>query len=340
MDLSAFPPVRGHLDTATVGVPPLAAAAATRRAVDAWAFGTADARGYDADVERARVAFAAIAGCAPEDVAQGASASMFVGLVAAALPAGARVLVAEGDFTSVLFPLLAQADRGVEVRAVALADLLDAVDARTDLVAVSAVQSADGCVLDLAALAAAADHHGTRVLLDATQAAGWLPLGAGRFDYVVAAAYKWLLSPRGTAFMAIRPDAAAGLRPSLANWYAGADPWTAIYGTPLRLAESARRFDLSPAWSCWPGAAVALEWIAATGVDALHAHALQLAGRLRDGLGLPASDSAIVSLQQPGAEAALARAGVRCAGRAGRIRLACHVPATAADVDLALTALT
>ena len=33
-----------------------------------------------------------------------------------------------------------------------------------------------------------------------------------------------------------------------AGWYAGQHPWESIYGTPLRLAEDARRFDVSPAW--------------------------------------------------------------------------------------------
>ena len=52
--------------------------------------------------------------CTSDDVAVGAAVSAFAGLVAAALPAGARVLCAEGDFTSVLFPFLAQEARGVD----------------------------------------------------------------------------------------------------------------------------------------------------------------------------------------------------------------------------------
>ena len=60
-----FPEVRGYLDTATVGVPPIAAAAATRAAIDAWAVGTFDARDGDPFVERARAAFAALVGADP-----------------------------------------------------------------------------------------------------------------------------------------------------------------------------------------------------------------------------------------------------------------------------------
>lgn len=337
--LDRFPAVRGHLDAATAGVPPTAAVDAMRAAVDAWARGAIDGPGHDDAVERSRRAFAALVGVEARDVAQGSQVSVFAGLVAAALPAGARVLTATGDFTSVLFPMLAQQPRGVEVREVALDDLVAAIDARTDLVAVSAVQSADGRVLDLDALAAAAGHHGARVFLDVTQACGWLPVDATRFAYVAAGAYKWLCSPRGTAFMAVRPDALERLTPHAAGWYAAADPWATCYGAPLRLPATARRLDVSPAWSCWAGTAPALELLAGVGVDAIGAYDLALSARLCAGLGIAQAHSAIVRCSVPDGAARLERAGVRASVRAGHVRLSCHLPATAADIDRCLEAL-
>ena len=47
------------------------------------------------------------------------------------------------------------------------------------------MQSADGRVADLDAIAAAAAARGALTLIDATQACGWLPFDAARFDYVV-----------------------------------------------------------------------------------------------------------------------------------------------------------
>ena len=41
------------------------------------------------------------------------------------------------------------------------------------------------------------------------------------------------------------------LTPHAAGWYAGEDIWGSIYGLPLRLASTARRFDASPAWMNW-----------------------------------------------------------------------------------------
>ncbi len=81
-------------------------------------------------------------GTAPERVAIGNQVSTFTGLVAAALPDGARVLAAEEDFTSALFPFLGHADRGLRVQTVPLAGLIDSIGPGIDLVSVSAVQSA------------------------------------------------------------------------------------------------------------------------------------------------------------------------------------------------------
>jgi selenocysteine lyase/cysteine desulfurase len=330
---------RGFLNTATVGLPPQPSLAALEVHLTAWADGQLDPRAVDVDVERSRSAFARLVGTVPQDVAIGVAVSSFVGLVAASLPPTARVLVADGDFTSVLFPFLEQERRGVTVRSVPLEHLAEAVDARTDLVAVSAAQSADGRVIDLDALAAAARHHGAEVLLDVTQAAGWMAIDAARFTYVVAGGYKWLLCPRGTAFMAVGGERAEGLLAHHAGWYAGRDPWDSIYGMPLRLAPGARRLDVSPAWPCWVGAAGALELLADRGPAAIGAHNGALADALRAGLGLPPTASAIVSVAAPGAGERIAAAGVRASVRAGSARVSFHLYNDENDVDLALHAL-
>jgi selenocysteine lyase/cysteine desulfurase len=337
--LERFPRVRGHLDAATSGVPPLAATVAMREAVAAWAEGRIDGPSYDAPVERSRAAFAALVGVTPRDVACGANVSVFAGVVAAALEPGAEVVVAERDCASVLFPFRVQEARGVRVRAVPLERVAEAVDARTALVAVSAVQSADGRVLDLDAVAAATAHHGADVFLDATQAIGWLPLDATRFAYVAAGGYKWLLGPRGTAFLAARPAALDRLVPHTAGWYAAREPWAMLYDGAPRLREGAGRLDVSPAWACWAGQAPAIELLSELGVERVGAYDLELAARLRDGLGLPSGDSPIVLAERPDAAERLARAGVKASVRAGRARLACHLPATAGDVARALEAL-
>ena len=101
------------------------------------------------------------------------------------------------------------------------------------------MQSADGRVADLDAIAAAAAHHGARTFIDATQACGWLPLDAARFDYVACAATSGC-SARAAGFMARAAGGRRAAPPHLAGWYAGETPLATVYGAPLRLAADAR----------------------------------------------------------------------------------------------------
>lgn len=332
-----FQPAGCYLDSATYGLPLSSALEELSAVTSAWARGSYDPVSCDRVVDRARRAFARLHGVAAADVAIGHQVSPMVGLIAASLPRGAHVLAAEGDFTSLLFPFLAA---GCAVSTVALERLAEAVDSGTDLVAVSAVQSADGRLADLDAIARAASGHGASTLVDATQACGWLPLDAGRFSAVVAGGYKWLCHPRGTAFMTIAPELRERLAPLAAGWYAGEHPWETCYGTPLRLAADARRFDVSPAWFGWHMAATTLEAFEAVGIGAIYVHNLALAGRLRAELGLEPASSAIVSVSVPdGAAGRLERARVKTSVRAGRVRLSCHLYNDDEDIDRALEVL-
>lgn len=329
-----------YLNTASLGLPPRSVLRAVRAALEDWQHGRASPPDYDEPVNRSRAAYARLVSAEANQVAVGSQVSAFAGLVAAGLPDGSEVLTVPDEFTSIVFPFLAQAGRGVTVREVPLEALADAVTVGTALVSVSAVQSADGRLADLDAIEQACAATGTQVLLDTTQAVGWLPVDAGRFAYTTGGGYKWLLAPRGTAFFTVRRDLVDQLVPHAAGWYAGQQPWTSIYGSPLRLAPDARRFDLSPAWHSWVGQAAALDLLTGVGREALHEHALGLANRFRDRVGLPPGNSAIVSLAvdaQAGEQ--LARARITVATRAGRLRLGFHVNNTAQDADRAAQAL-
>ena len=156
-----------------------------------------------------------------------------------------------------------------------LAKLAEAIDARTDVVAVSAVQSSTGEVAALDDIAAAARHHGALTVIDATHAIGWLPFDASRYDAVACACYKWLMCPRGTAFLVLTEALEERMTPHQAGWFAAADPLTDQFGPPLRLGDGARRFDTSPAWFSWVGTEPALELINEIGVETIHAHDLR-----------------------------------------------------------------
>lgn len=331
----------GYLDAATMGLPTLRTREAMGDSLAAWATGGASAAGYGEAVERARRAYARLVGVAVGEVAIGATTSELVALAAASVPDGGEVLVVAGDFTSIVYPFLQHADRGVTVRHVPLEALADEIRPGTSLVSFSLVQSADGRVADAEAIAETAHAAGARTLCDTTQAAGIHPVDAAVWDYTVCHAYKWLSAPRGAAFLTASQPAQEALTPLAAGWYAGEDVWSSTYGPAMRLADNARRFDTSPAWLSWVGAAPALEHFASLPVEAAWHRATGLADALLAELGLPPRGQAIVALDDPdGARAArLAAHGIRFANRAGRIRLAFHVWNTRDDVAAAAAAI-
>ena len=321
-----------YLNTASYGLPPTPAWDALQAVLEDWRGGRTTWEGWGESTESARASFARMVGVPADWIAAGANTSAMVGLAAASLPDGARVVSTDPEFTSLLWPFLVQ-QRGIEVECVPVAALPDSIDERTDVVAVSVVQSSTGELADLNAVVEAAAAHDALTVVDATQACGWLPVDAPRIDLLACSAYKWLCSPRGTAFMSVRPELRDRLTPIAAGWYAGEDPHSSYYGAPLRLAQDARRFDVSPAWFPWIATAPTLELLLEIGIEVIHEHDLRLANRFRAGLGLPPSDSAIFSAELPEAEERLHGTRVMAAARAGLLRTSWHVYNTDDDVD-------
>lgn len=320
-----------YCNTASYGLPPKPAWDALQSALADWHSGRTSWEQWGQSTEGARAVFARLVGVGAERVAVGSTVSELIGSVVTALPQGARVVVPDIEFTSTLFPLLVQ--QRLDVRTVPPAQLVDAIADGVDAVAFSAVQMSTGEVADLDAIVAAAASIGAITICDATQAVGWLPIDAARFDALVCGAYKWLMSPRGSAFLAVSDRLLERAVPHSAGWYAGEDVHASYFGPPLRLASSARRLDLSPAWFSWVGTQPALELIERIGIDAIHDHDLALANRFRAGVGLEPSNSAIVCADIPGAAERLERAGIIAAVRGGLLRTSWHLYNDESDVD-------
>src|SRR4051794_33739383 len=227
--MSAIPrelwhPETTYLNTASYGLPPDPAWDALQAALADFRGGRTTWEPWIGSVERARAAFAAMTHAPAERIAVGANVSGLIAQIAASVPDGTRVLAADVEFESLIFPFLAQQARGVTVRFVELGRLAEAIDGDTGLVAVSAVQSSSGELAALDEIAGAARHHGALTVVDATHAVGWLPLDATRFDALACAAYKWLMCPRGSAFLYLAPELGERIVPSQAGWFSTDDP--------------------------------------------------------------------------------------------------------------------
>jgi len=329
-----------YADSATYGLPPRPTVEVLQRALAEWQAGAAD---YEVDWEPAgelcRAEIAPMLGAPVEEIALLPAVSVGVGPVAAALGPDDEVVVPEDEFHSLLLPLLAVAERrGATVRKVPFGEVAGAVGSRTTLVATSYVRSNGGGVQDLDAVVTAARAVGARVLVDATHAAGLLPIDAAArgLDLVVAAAYKHLLCPRGVAFMRLSLDEQRSLVPVNASWVS-ADPRTYYGGSAADLANDARRFDVSLAWHPWLGAVESLRFLNAIPPEERERWTTGLAVDFAERLGLEPTGSSFLGVPlRAGLDelhSALAEADVAAAVRAGEARISFHVYNTPADVE-------
>jgi selenocysteine lyase/cysteine desulfurase len=329
----------GYLAACTTGLPIRATVTGVQDSLMAWATGNFDADAAGSHVEGSRVAFARLVGVSPNQVGVGAQLSGLVSIVAASLPDGSQVLAAEGDFSSLTHPFEQFAHRGITVRYAPVSELADAVNEHTDLVVFSLVQSATGEVADAYSITEAARRVGARTVVDTTQAAGWLPHSASDFDVTVCHAYKWLLSPRGTAFITVLDS--SWLVPIAAGWCSSDDVWSACYAGHTPLSHDAKRFDVSPAWQPWAGTLPALNFVGSLNLEIVRSHNVELAQSLSVGLGLPETNSAILSWADADGNdlKSMTAAGLTASGRAGRARVAFHLWNTMDDVEAVLQAV-
>ena len=338
---SHFAPTRGYLSACTGGLPTHETLRASQEFNEVWARGALDARAIGDIAERVRGLYATLAGVAASRVALGSQVSQLVSIVATGVPDSGEVLCAAGDFASLTHPFEQLASRGVTVRYAPIASLATAVTESTSLVVFSLVQSATGEVADYEAIASSAAAVGARTCVDLTQSLGWLPVGAAHFDYTVCHAYKWLCSPRGTAFLTVREGLDETLTPLAAGWCSADDVWGSCYAGHTPLAAGAGRFDLSPLWPLVPGTAAALELFVSLDPAAVHGHAVGLANAARQVLGMEPGNSAIVTWPDPDGTdlAAMQQAGLVASGRAGNARVSFHLWNTPEDVELLARAL-
>ncbi|MES2095030.1 MAG: aminotransferase class V-fold PLP-dependent enzyme [Actinomycetota bacterium] len=336
---ASFEPSSGFLAVASIGIATRETVAAQKQDLDLWGTARRDPMDYDAIVERTRRHYATLVGVNPDRVATGSQTSVMTSLVAAGVPEGAEVLSVEGDFSSIVFPLLQKP--GIRVRTVALADLASSISDDTWLVVFSHIQSSTGVVADVPAIVAAATAHGTYTFCDTTQSAGVHPVEASLFDATVCHTYKWLCAPRGVAFLTLSERFQAKLRPLQAGWYAGADVWQSCYGPHMVLATDARAFDVSPAWPAWVGAEPAIRMFSELDIAEVWAYTSGLGDLLCDGLGIAQQHQAIVTWADPDATDLhkLIAAGVKASGRAGRLRASFHLWNDEADVAAVVAAL-
>ncbi len=329
-----FTPDVMFFDSASYGLLPARATNAMRQQIDLFSRGQVDIKDFDSVVTSALGSVANAYGCPSDHFGAIGQLATVSSMVAHSIPNGAKVLMAQEDFTSVLFPFLERETKGeISINFVPAEKIVETIDDTYTLIAVSAVQSSTGYVIDLNGLSERARSSGIKTFLDATQGAGWLPIDLDDFDVVAASAYKWLLSPRGSGFVHTTSKAQEWLRPTMSSWYAGDEIWSSIYGPPLRLANDGRRYQISPDWLSWVGAEQSLKIISELGVGNAYRHNLGLMEHFCELIRTPFNDSSITCIDTNITTEDLRANGFRASLRNGRLRISIHIYNTADEVE-------
>jgi len=278
--------------------------------------------------------------------------------------AGDNVVTDNLEFPSVAYAWRQLEALGVEVRMVPHrdwrvheADLIDAVDERTRVLAVSQVSFYTGQNLDITGLAEGLRSHSETCLLavDSTHAAGVVEVPATVTDLCVSSSYKWLLATHGTAPCYVSERASSVVDDSCFGWHnlavwppQGAEraPTVAVKPMPQRLEPG------NPAMVVILFLERALQRLHDIGTKAIQDHAWDLSERVESGLrargrmvispsvrGARSGNACFLDEDAAGLTLRLAGQNVLVWGEYGRVRVSGHLYNSDGDVDRFLEVL-
>jgi len=244
------------------------------------------------DVKRARQTCAQLIGAHADEIALLGPTSLGLSLFANGLDwqPGDEVVCYHGDYPANVYPWLELRRRGVTVRYLEPAapgeitpDLVEhALTPRTKLVALASAHFFTGYRIDAEAIGALLHARGVLFSLDAIQTLGAFPLDVEKahVDFLSADAHKWMLGPLAIGIVYVRRAHFERLRPTLLGaWNVVAPNFQAQ--DEIVFVPTAQRYEpgvLNIAGTL--GMKAALDFLLATGMDAVAARLLELKAHL------------------------------------------------------------
>ncbi len=296
------------MDHAAVGPLSGRAGAAMRRFLDeaekhAYARG-----GLFPESQRVRQLAGKLLNCHSEEITFVKSTSEGISFVANGLQFshGDNIVTTAVEFPANIYPWMNLREVGVQLKMVPedkgripLERIIDLIDERTRVVAISSVQFASGFRTDLATLGQACQERGILFCVDAIQSLGCLPIDvrAMKIDFLSADGHKWLLSPEGAGIFYCRHELLGLLRPSHVGWAAVKNAMD-FCDYKLDFRDDARRFDsgsynLVGIW----GMGASIEWLLELGIENIWTRVQSLTNRLATGV--RAKGYRLVSSREP-----------------------------------------
>jgi cysteine desulfurase / selenocysteine lyase len=251
--LSEFPVAREKIFLAHAGVCPL-----PRRAANAIA--DCAMKGTLGDQEEfmlsrlvdARKLGAQLLCCQPEEIALVGPTSLALSFVAAGLKfrRGDNILIYHDDYPSNVYPWMALAEKGVQVRllntrglgVIRPRDIIGQVDENTRLVALASCHFISGFRLEFSEIGKFLRERGILFCLDAIQTLGAFPTTVEYVDFLAADAHKWLLGPCGAGIFYVRRELQEKLTPPVYGWHNIRSP-NFVAQEKIEFRNDARKFE-------------------------------------------------------------------------------------------------
>ncbi len=302
--------------------------------------------------------------CQPEEVAFVGPTSLALSLVASGLKfrRNDNILIYFDDYPSNVYPWMALAEQGVEVRlmnirnlgAIRAMDVMGQVDENTRLVALASCHFISSYRIDIPRIGKYLRDRKILFCVDGIQTLGAFPTTVEHVDMLAADAHKWLLGPCGAGLLYVRREVQEKISPAIYGWHNVSCP-DFIAQEHLELRKDARKYEAGTHnLTGIVGLIASMELILEVGVENISAELLRKRSWLVPAIqakgytvlnadGPAESLSGIISFHQPGKDMAalnekLAAANIVASLRTDRkkqhyIRLSPHFYNTDAELQ-------
>jgi cysteine desulfurase / selenocysteine lyase len=311
----------------------------------------------EAEIEAARTGMARMWGVSAGEIGFVSNVAEGVSIVAESLVwrDGDSIAIDANEYPSVVGPIALRRAPAIALRQArgTEPDRLSAcVDASTRIIAASYVSYLTGERVDLHALRRLADSAGALLLVDFTQASGYLPIEASLADFAFSACYKWMLGITGVAVAYWNRVRQPDWAPASAGWHSFAPGGRGYDAIPALKSDAMRFTRGNPAHCPIYVLNSALSYLGRFEMREVQRHVQTLTAGLLDELATsqmavmtpadPARHGASVCIASPRAAAivdALYAQGVYAWNGQGRVRISFHGYNSTSDLERTVAAL-
>ena len=288
-----------------------------------------------------RQAAARLLGARPEEIALVGPTSLALSLVASGLRnrKGDNILIYHDDYPANVYPWMALAEKGLEVRLMNVrglgrirpVDVLGQTDEQTRLVALASCHFVSGWRIELETIGRALRQRGIRFCVDAIQTLGAFKTTVEHVDFLAADAHKWLLGPCAAGILYVRKELQEELRPTVQGWHNVRCP-DFVAQEALVFRPDARRYEAGTANLVGAvGLKAALDLLLEVGIDRIEAELLRQRSWLVPALqqngwsvlhaeAPPANWGPLISIHRPGIDLAALQESLQASGVATSLR--------------------